>query len=234
MLMLYVAIAILLLFAVCLSIANYAPKQFYNTYKKYSEYIVDVEYTAGDFAVYISKRFPNLSVARINGELNDAFYPKKNTICLTEDTIYSKSVSAFAVVAHEFGHAIQYNTKNFRFKFCMALSVFANIFSRLTFPLLIVGAVFAFTNIVSKSIAYGLLIAGASIFAISFLVKILTIPIEYEATNFGLKTLQDNGVLGKKGMKMARKVLKSAGLTYVSSLLASMLAWTFMVPKYKH
>lgn len=231
--MLYVVIAIIVLFAICLSIANYAPKQFLNTYRKYSQYIVEADYTAGDFAVHIAKRFPELKLAKIDGELTDAFYPKKNTICLTETTIYSKSVASFAIVAHEFGHAIQYNTKNFRFKFCMRASMFANFFSKLTFPLLIIGAILAFIEIAPIAVAYGLLIAGATIFVVSFLVKILTIPIEYEATDFGLKTLKENGVLNKKGMKMARKVLKSAGLTYVSSLLSSMLAWTFMVPKYK-
>ena len=233
--MIWILIGILVLLVICLSIANYAPAHFLNKYKKYNKIKVATSKTAGEFALMVVNHcdYPQLEVARIDKEHSDSYYYKTNTILLSNSTIKSNSVASFATVAHEFGHAIQYNQGNTKFKFFIMLATLTRWLSGLVFPLLISGAVLSVLGVVSDSISNSLLVAGLVIFVLTFLFKIITIIIEYDASKKGLDYLKQNKIFTKKELRIARRFLGSAGLTYVGSFLSSMLAWTFMVPRYK-
>lgn len=229
----YIVIGIIIIFATCLAIANTAGTSFQHKYDKYSNMVANSAHTAGDFAFMLVQNsgYKNLKIAYTEKELDDAYSSRINTIILSKRTIESCSIAGFATVAHEFGHAVQHNSGNKKYKFLKTLKQISAITGNLSFPLMIAGAI---TFLFNNGIAITLLAIGAIIFAISLLTELVTIPIEYEASDIGLSKLKEYQILDDKEYKMAKKFLKSAGLTYVAAFLSRILAWTFLVPKYKH
>lgn len=230
-----IVISVFLVLAICLTIANTAERSFQRKYYKYNNMILNTTFTAGE---YISRLiqdsgYKKLKLAYTDKELEDAFSSKYNTIILSKETLSSYSIAGYAIASHEFGHAIQYNSGQIGYRFLKILKTISYIFGNFSFPLLIIGAI---VKIIAPSSEWGylLMILGGVIFVLSLLTQLLTIPIEYGATNIGLQKLKDYEVLGNKEFRMARRFLKSAGLTYVAAFLSKILAWTFLVPKYKN
>ena len=231
----YIILALIILLAIAISIANYAPSYFRAKYKKISHYKLDSNFTAGDFLLKIANdhNFSNLKLVKIvDGDIESCcFVPKSNTVYIDKKTVEDNSIASFAIVSHEFGHAIQHNTNNLGFKLLNALSMISIYLGKLAFPCIIVGVILMLLNITNEYVGYGICVAGAVLLTITFLVRLITIKIEYQASDFGLELLQKEG-FNKKSLRLAKKLLRSAGLTYVGSFFASILSWTFLVPKY--
>lgn len=231
---LIILISALILLAICLAIANTASSSFLRKYKKYSSMMLNTSFTAGDFALRLvsDSGYGGLKVARTDKELEDAFSSKYNTIILSNETIESYSVAGYATVAHEFGHAVQHNSGKISYKLLKLLKIISALFGRFSFPLIIVGLILMLLAL-NNNLGQILCIAGGVIFVLSLLTQLLTIPIEFDASNIGLKKIQEYNLLEGKEYKMAKRFLKSAGRTYVASFLCTILAWTFLVPKQK-
>lgn len=229
---LYIVIGVIIALAICLAIANTAGSMFQHKYDKYSNMMLNTSHNAGEFAIKLvqDSGYKDLKIAYTDKELDDAFSSKINTIILSTRTLESYSIAGFATVAHEFGHAVQHNSGNKRYKFLKFLKYVSALFGNFSFPLMIIGLIFL---LFESSLGIPLLIGGGIIFIASILTELLTIPIEYEASEIGLEKIKYYGILDGKELKMAKKFLKSAGLTYVAAFLSRIFAWTFLVPKYK-
>ena len=232
---LYILLIALFIFALVLAIANYAPNHFMTKYKKISNYILDSDYTAGQFAIDIVRKsqYKDIQLRKVDGNVNDCcFISKINAICLDEETIDSNSIASFAVVAHEYGHAIQHNSGDKSFKLLTALKSLSILLGRFAFPLMIIGAIVMVINIEPAWIGYSIVVAGAVIFIITIIAQLITISIEYKASDIGLAVMTQSDKFGKKSIRLARKLLRSAGLTYIGAFFSSILSWTLLVPKY--
>ena len=64
---------------------------------------------------------------------------------------------------------------------------------------------------------------GVGTFALSVLLNLVTLPIEFDASRRAIKILSATGELDEEELYGAKKVLKSAGLTYVAGLVVSIL-----------
>ena len=53
--------------------------------------------------------------------------------------------------------------------------------------------------------------------------QIVTLPCEFNASDRALKTLESDGILEMAEVPHAQKVLRAAALTYVASLISSIL-----------
>lgn len=230
----YILIALGVL-AILIAIANFAPAQFKRTFYKYNKVNNSLGISADQFALAAVEYSPyeTLEVARIKGELTDAYIPKLNTIALSETTIGNTSVAALAVVAHEYGHAIQKNSNSTFFNLTHYFGVITGFLSKLSVPIFLVGLILWVFVKSQEGLGVTLMYIGVIIVIVAFLYQLFTIPIEFDASKKGLKYLADNEVLNAKELRIANKVLRAAGMTYVASFLATMLAWTFLVPKYK-
>ena len=84
--------------------------------------------------------------------------------------------------------------------------------------LIVLGAIFFYTNL-------GLIFwwIGVGVFGLSVLINLITLPVEYNASNRALKLLKDSEILNKEEVSQAKEVLYAAGLTYVASLVVSIL-----------
>ena len=155
----------------------------------------------------------DVKLGRIKGDLTDHYDPTDKTLRLSDSTYNSTSIAAIGVAAHETGHAIQHAKKYFPLVFRRVLVPIANIGSSAGPWLAILGIVMSFPLLTDIGI---LLFAGAVLF------YLVTLPVEFNASNRALKILKQNNVLSSDELKGVKKVLSAAAMTYVASALVAM------------
>ena len=220
------AVAVILVIA--LAIANFAGENLIVVYNKISSKIVDFNTTL-KFAqeVSLNEFGGRIRTQVIPGFLTDNYY--NGTISLSEGVAGANNVSAFAVCAHELGHAIQYRDTPQKMKKFGRKLVFCSIVSKLALPLVLIAIPFAFFNIITSA---AILAGGVFCFFSGLIAKLSTIKIEKEASENAIVLLQRYAYFDEEDAKYARKVLNAAKLTYIASFLKSVLKWTMLVNKY--
>ncbi len=159
----------------------------------------------------------DVRVEHVAGNLTDHYDPKNKVLRLS-DTVYgSASVAAIGVAAHECGHAIQHAQGYAPLKFRSTLVPIANFGSKIAWPLILIGLLF------SGDTSWILIEIGIIAFSLAVLFQIVTLPVEYNASNRAISILQGTGMLYGEEVSSARKVLNAAALTYVASAAASIL-----------
>ena len=214
----YVIILAVVLFIAILIFSATSYSRLVRIYKKYDAEIAYCNMTGLEFA-YFAIRTLGLStkVVLIDGELDECYLPRKNIVCLTTHTAYSKSVSSICVTAHELGHAVQHKNKYKLYMFQTFLQILSKI-SIWIFPLLvIIGVVLIFVPNQNKLGIVLLLIALFLVISM-FLLKIFTIPVEIQASKIAHDFLNKNYVLNQEELHHGKKVLDSAAGTYFASL----------------
>lgn len=195
-----------------------------SSYNQYSKIIASSGILAKDAARKIldGANLENVKIETISGHLTDNFNPKTNTVSLSEDIANSASIAALGIALHEVGHAIQHNKNYFPAKLRLGIVKFSNIVSPLMWPLVIIGLLFNFVwlNGLWGSI---LLWSGIGFFGLAVLLNLATLPVEYNASNRALKILEETNMLTSEELPACKKVLRSAGLTYVAALIVSIL-----------
>ncbi|MGN1224464.1 MAG: zinc metallopeptidase, partial [Ruminococcus sp.] len=68
-----------------------------------------------------------------------------------------------------------------------------------------------------------LVYAGIILFSLIVLFQFVTLPVEFNASSRALKTLDAYHILEQDELTSARKVLTAAAMTYVASLVSSIL-----------
>lgn len=219
---------LLIILALCLAIANFAGENLLTVYQKYSKFIGSNDTTMG-FAYMVSDcEFDGrISCKVIKGTLTDNYY--KGTISLSENVARANNISAFAVCAHEMGHALQYRDTPKKMKSFHRKKVFCIIASKFTFPFFVAGVVCAFFHLMAALVLLGIAVFS---FVCGLLAKLSTIKIEKEASENALVLLKKYADFDDESIKQAKKVLNAAKLTYIAEFLKSVLAWTLMVRKY--
>ena len=170
----------------------------------------------------------DVKIAHISGNLTDNYNPVNKVLSLSDATYNSNSVAAVGVAAHETGHAIQHHTGYFPLTFRRMLVPVANLGSRLGPVMAIGGAVFAsyagnaeYTPLCQFIVDMGLLL-----FAFSVLFYLVTLPVEFNASNRALKILKGAGVFTDRSeMEGAKKVLWAAAMTYAASALSAVASF---------
>lgn len=164
----------------------------------------------------------NVKIGTIKGHLTDNYNPKNNVVSLSESVASSDSVAALGVALHEVGHAIQHNKGYFPAKLRKGVVVFSNAVSVLLWPLVFIGIMYNFVwfdGVVGSIFLW----SGIGFFGIAVILNLVTLPVEYNASNRALAILEQTGILDSTEIPGCKKVLRAAGLTYVASLVMSIL-----------
>ncbi|MCM1023650.1 MAG: zinc metallopeptidase [Prevotella sp.] len=188
------------------------------TFSKYSGEGNQHGYTAKEVARKIldENGLYNVSIEYISGELTDHFDPAANVIRLSDSVYNSTSVAAIGVAAHEVGHAIQHAQGYTPIKIRQAIIPVTQIGSKLAVPLVLLGMLIsAFRWLIPVGI---FLYAGVVLF------QAVTLPVEFNASGRALKTLDENVILYKDEVRMAKKVLTAAAMTYVAAMFSSLMS----------
>ncbi len=157
----------------------------------------------------------DVAVLHINGNLTDHYDPRSKTLKLS-DTVYGQSsVAAIGVAAHECGHAIQHNDGYIPLRLRSAIVPVANIGATISWPLILIGLFLGYSQT--------LINIGIILFYCAVLFKIVTLPVELNASARAVRILDETGILYGEEVAHTKKVLGAAALTYVAAAAASIL-----------
>ncbi len=205
---------IILLPAIILSL--WAQANVNSTFKKYSTVYNRAGYTGAEVARRIldMNGLYNVKIERISGNLTDHFDPRTNVVRLSDATYDSTSVGAIGVAAHEVGHAVQHATAYAPIKLRNAIVPAVNICNMLSMPIILLGLFLSYT----------LVDVGIILFSATVVFQLITLPVEFNASNRAVATLENQNLLSGDEVLGAKKVLKAAALTYVAAAVSSIMS----------
>ena len=185
-------------------------------YSKYSKIQNRRDISGVEVAQEILKRngLDNVYVVETKGYLSDHFDPGANVVKLSTEVFHGKTISAASIAAHEVGHAIQHKEGNFFMKLRKFIFPVVSICSKFGYIAIFIGLVFG-----SLDLFY---IGIVMLFAILFF-QLVTLPVEFDASKKAMANLESFNLLDTSERKGASKVLVAAALTYVASLITTLL-----------
>ena len=169
----------------------------------------------------------DVKVTATTGRLTDHYNPANKTINLSEDVYNGYSVAAAAVAAHECGHAVQHATSYSWLQLRSALVPVVNFSSRalsIIFILMIFGA-FAVNLFPISTVLWTMIILQGAI----TLFTVITLPVEYDASNRALVWLDNSGSMGRIQHDQAKDALNAAASTYLVAALAAITQLAYYV-----
>ena len=186
------------------------------TFNKFSRTPNARRLTAEDVAATILRLsgISDVRIERIKGNLTDHYSPNEKVLRLSDSVYGQTSVAALGVAAHECGHAIQHHTSYAPLKLRSASVPVANIGSKLSIPLILIGILLGST---------GLAQLGVFLFSFVVLFQLITLPVEFNASRRAMVILRDANILYGEELTGAQKVLSAAALTYVAAVASSIL-----------
>ena len=189
-----------------------------STFNKYSSENNQHGYTAKEVARKIldENGLYSVSIEYVRGNLTDHYDPSANVIRLSDSVYNSTSVAAIGVAAHEVGHAIQHAQGYTPIKVRQAIIPITQIGSSLALPLVFIGMLIGALQ--------WLIPVGIFLYTGVVLFQAVTLPVEFNASRRALKTLDENVILYKSEVKMAKKVLTAAAMTYVAAMFSSSMS----------
>lgn len=159
----------------------------------------------------------DVKVVSAQGFLSDHYNPANKTVNLSADVYEGRNVSAAAVAAHECGHAVQHATAYSMLTLRSALVPIVSISSNLAQWVILIGLGLFTVGGGNSTI----LLVGIILFAMSTLFSVITLPVEFDASNRALKWLNNAQITLPQEHDKAKDALKWAALTYVVAALAS-------------
>ena len=156
----------------------------------------------------------NVKVTHVKGQLTDHYNPATRTVNLSEAVYGQRNAAAAAVAAHECGHAVQhaqaYSWLQFRSKLVPVVSVTSSLVQWI-----LLGGILLINSFPQ------LLLIGIILFATTTLFSIITLPVEYDASNRALKWLKERQIVNTGEYAMSADALKWAARTYVVAAIGS-------------
>lgn len=204
-------------------LAVWAEIKVTSTFKKYSHVFGSKGYTGKDVAELILNNSDAMGTAvdRVSGELTDHYNPTTNRVHLSDSVYSSTSIAALGVAAHECGHAIQHAEEYKLVKLRGLIVKISSITNKMLLPLILIGLILDI--FVQTKVGIVAIIFGVSIFGISFIFSLVTLPVEINASKRALTCLVSVGALDEMEVKGAKKVLSAAALTYFAALALDLI-----------
>jgi len=167
----------------------------------------------------------DVKVISVKGRLTDHYNPRDKTVNLSEVVYNERNAAAAAVSAHEVGHAIQhatgYSWLELRSKMVPTVSAAGRIAQ-----FVLIGGIFLVNSFPQ------LLLAGIFLFAATVVFSLVTLPVEYDASNRALAWLENKNMLTPTEHDGAKDALKWAARTYVVAAISSIVTLLYYVMVY--
>ena len=188
-----------------------------STYAKYSRVRSMTGLTGAQAAqkILYQAGIHDVRIEHVRGNLTDHYDPSAKVVRLSDATYNSPSVAAIGVAAHECGHVLQHHEGYAPLKLRTTLVPAANIGSRLGIPLILIGIILGANSTLVN--------IGIWVFSLAVLFQLVTLPVEFNASNRAVQILDRQGILGGQEVGQCRQVLNAAALTYVAAAAASIL-----------
>jgi hypothetical protein len=192
----------------------WAQMKIKTSFSKYSQ----VRTTTGLTGAEVARRMldqnglRNIQIEQTSGTMSDHYDPQAKTLRLSNGVYSSPSVAAAGIAAHESGHAIQDATNYGPIKLRKIMIPSVKIGSWLGPIIFMGGLLFS-----SPNLAW----VGIILFSATALFAVVTLPVEFNASNRAKEWLANSGVIYSGELVGVHKVLDAAALTYVAGGLQS-------------
>jgi Zn-dependent membrane protease YugP len=197
-------------------LAFYAQTKVTSTFEKYLRVPARSQMTGADVAREILRRsgIDDVSVQIQGGRLSDHYDPRRKVLRLSSDVYNGRSLAAIGVAAHECGHAIQHDVGYIPLALRNTIVPIAGFGSQMAFPLFFIGLLFS---------AESLMMLGILLFSAAVLFQVVTLPVEYNASNRAVAILEGHGFIEKSELGPVKAVLGAAALTYVAATMMAVM-----------
>ena len=198
-----------------------------NKFEKYSKLELNNGMSGAEIAekMLADHGITDVTVISTPGRLTDHYNPADKTVNLSEAVYNQRNAAAAAVAAHECGHAVQHATAYSWLEFRSQLVPVVNIASNYV-QWILIGGIFMMKTFPS------LLLIGIVLFAATTLFSIITLPVEYDASNRALAWLENKNMLTSEEQAGAKDALKWAARTYVVAAIGSIATLLYYIMIY--
>lgn len=162
------------------------------------------------------------------GRLTDHYNPKDKTVNLSEAVYNQRNAAAAAVAAHEVGHAVQHATAyswlQMRSKMVPVVQVSSTLSQWVVFG--------GIALMAATEMGFYVAVIGLVMMAFATAFSVITLPVEYDASNCALAWLKNKNMVSQQEYAGAEDALKWAARTYLVAAIgaiASLLYWALQV-----
>jgi len=206
----------------------YAQVKVNSAFKKYSKVANSQRITGAEAAGMLLRAndLNDVKVEGVKGRLGDHYDPSKKVLRLSPAVANTPSVAALGIVAHEVGHAVQDKTGYGFLRFRTSLVPAANIGSSFGFICVILGM---FLMMFGAEFGMTVVWAGIFLFSLAVIFSLVTLPVEFNASNRARQMLRSTGMVSTQEYDGASAVLSAAALTYVAATLQAVAQLFYFV-----
>lgn len=199
-----------------LLLAGWASWRTKATFAKYSK-VLSRSGTTGAQAAYrllSDHGIDSVRIVQTGGVLSDHYNPTTRTLALSPDVYGGRSLSAIGVACHEAGHALQHADGYAALAIRSALVPAAQLGSGASYFFIFLGF------ILSSMFLFKI---GIVLFSMAVLFALITLPVEWNASQRAKRLMVSSGIVGPQEAGGAGAVLNAAFLTYVASALTALM-----------
>lgn len=207
-------------------LAMFAQYRVRSAYAKWSK----VANTSGMTGVDVARtllpggRMVDVRVEQTPNQLGDHYDPANNILRLSPEVAQQPSIAAMSIAAHEIGHAEQDRDGYLWMKLRAGIVPLVSLGSSLGYMVFFAGLAMQ-----SNVIAW----IGILLFSAGAIFSLITLPVEFDASNRAMRMLQEQGIIRSESERgAARDMLNAAALTYVAGAaqaISSILYYVFLL-----
>jgi hypothetical protein len=162
----------------------------------------------------------DVQIKPVRGQLTDHYNPLDRTLGLSQGVYDQPSIAAVGVACHEAGHALQHAAGYAPLKLRSLLVKPASFGSQLGFYVMFFGLAFQWGQMFQ---------IGAILFAAFVAFTLITLPVEFDASNRAKRLAVEQGILSPREREGVDRVLDAAALTYVAAAASSVLTLLYFL-----
>lgn len=166
----------------------------------------------------------DVAVTHTGGYLTDHYNPATKTVNLSDEVYHGRSITAAAIACHECGHALQHAKGYAPLRMRSALVPLVQFSSTAATWIIIIGLIMT-----ASSGSQTLCWIGVGMMCVSALFSIITLPVEYNASDRALKWLESSGLLFGEELEGAKISLRWAARTYLVAALSAIASILYYV-----
>lgn len=212
---------------IMMGVSWYVSNQLKRRFEKYSRTPLSNGMSGAEIAeqMLADNGIRDVKVISVKGQLTDHYNPANKTVNLSEPVYHARNAAAAAVAAHECGHAVQH----------------ATAYSWLTMRSKLVPVVQVSSSLVQWVLLGGillintfpqLLLIGIVLFAMTTLFTVITLPVEYDASNRALAWMKQRNIVQPSEYALSADALKWAARTYLVAAIGSIATLLYYVMIY--
>jgi len=164
-----------------------------------------------------------VAIEETSGQLSDHYDPRGKVLRLSSEVYHTRSMAAVGIAAHEAGHAIQ-DARGY-----VPLVLRSAAVPAATAGPMLSSILFVLGFLLSRPT---LIYAGIVAFSGIVLFQVITLPVEFDASNRAKRVLAELNIVDQNGALVVRDVLNAAGWTYVAAALQSLMTLLYYIMRF--